>query len=410
MDPLIKTEGIFRISPRAMAVDILKEAYDRGQKFIVWKEGTVVLTHSYRREGFGDVWVDELDQCEGWELHAAAGLIKQWYKELRDPIFPQSCYAGLEKFYGDTQKSLEISQLLGILSPDTEWSPINKTSRTILIMHLLPLLSRTTDFCEFSRMTPQNLAVCFAPTLLRGPDPIEDVKISAIIQRILEVMISHWNKDLAPNFGMDIYKFEDSLRMPEAPSDREDNLEESHQVRSSEETQITGITLVNNDSSDEEEEEGGEEEEDEGLERPPLPPRRLVMADTNGQGDGSNQVKRKPAPQVQPLPRYSMVIAERPANMHGWSWNTVPTEEDVHPEPLPRGSLDILPEYESLEASSTRQNTFTNAVPTEEDVVAGAPDQLESVPEYKARSPSGMSPVVRKPLAKAEGRSGPPRP
>ncbi len=393
MDRLIKTEGVFRMSARAMTVDILKEAYDRGQKFIVWKEGNVVLTHNHRRDGFGDVWVDELDQCEGWELHAAAGLIKQWYKELRDPIFPQSCYAGLERFYGDPGIPFQISQLLAILNPDTEWSPISKSSRTILVMHLLPLLSRIADFSEFNRMTPQNLAVCFAPTLLRSPDPIEDVKISAIIQRILEAMISHWNKHLAPKFDMDIYKFEESHRMPEALSDREDPLEETQQARSSEETQITGITLLDNDSS-------GEEEQDKDLEPPPLPPRPAILTDAGGQGEGSSQLKRKPAPQVLPLPRYSMLIAERPANMQAF-WNTVPTEEDVNPEPLSRPSLDTLPEYQTLPTPPTPVNAFTNTVPTAGDI--GATDQPQELPEYKARSPLGAA-VVRKPVPKGEGR------
>ena len=403
MDPLIKTEGIFRMSARAMTVDILKEAYDRGQKFIVWKEGHLVLTHSHYREGFGDVWVDELDQCEGWELHTAAGLIKQWYKDLRDPIFPQSSYMGLEKFYGDPGTLFEVSRLIGILSPDTEWSPISPTSRTILTMHLLPLLSRITDFSEFNRMTPQNLAVCFAPTLLRSLDPMEDIKISAIIQRILEAMISHWNRDLAPKFNIDIYKFEESLRMPEALHDREDPLEETHQPCSSQETQIIGITLVNNDSSDDE----PEEDEDQTSEPPRLPPRPVNSADTAAQAEPTNQVKRKPAPQVLPLPRYSMVIAERPPPSTHHFYNTVPTHEDVHPEPLgQRQSLEILPEYQALDAASALASPYTNAVPTDEDVRGQG--GVEMVPGHEARLASGMSAtsVVRKPLPKAETRSG----
>lgn len=413
MDPLIKTEGIFRMSARAMTVDILKEAYDRGQKFIVWKEGNVVLTHSHHREGFGEVWVDELGQSEGWELHTAAGLIKQWYKELRDPIFPQSCYMGLEKFYGDPGTPFETSRLLGILSPETEWSPISPTSRTILTMHLLPLLSRITDFSEFNRMTPQNLAVCFAPTLLHSSDPMEDIKISAIIQRILEAMISHWKRDLAPKFDMDIYKFEESLRMPEALHDREDPLEETHQPRSSQETQIIGITLVNNDSSDDKPE---EEDEDQDSEPPPLPPRPAISADMIAQAEPTTQVKRKPAPQVLPLPCYSMVIAERPPTYTHHFYNTVPTDEDLHPEPLgSRQSLEILPEYQTLDAASAPASPYapvsshapaspyTNAVPTEDDV-----RRAEVVPGYEARLASGTSStsVVRKPLPKAETRSG----
>ena len=427
MDPLIKTEGIFRMSARAMTVDILKEAYDRGQKFIVWKEGGAVLTHSHHREGFGDVWVDELDQTEGWELHTAAGVIKQWYRELRDPLFPESCYMGLERFYGSPDTTLEPAQLLGILSPDTEWSPISPTSRTILIMHLLPLLARITDFSEFNRMTPQNLAVCFAPTLLHSEDPFEDVKIAAIIQRILEAMITHWNKHLAPHFEMSVWKFEESLRMPEALADREDMLEENHNPRLSQETQVTGITLVDNDSSEGEIQEEDAEEEDSAP--PPLPPRPTPLADA----ESSSLVKRKPAPQVHPLPRYSMVIAERPANVQCFYntvptnddvnperptllrpqfYNTVPADEDVNPDSLPRVSLDALPEYQALDRASAPPSPFpnaqqspmyTNTVPTEDDV------QHEGMPDYGVRSSSLLrvaTGVARKPLRKAEEREG----
>ena len=401
MDPLIKTEGVFRMSPRAMTVGILKEAYDRGQKFIVWKEGNVVLTHSHRREGFGDVWVDELDQCEGWEFHAAAGVIKQWYKELRDPIFPQSCYAGLERFYGSSDSFLETKQLLGILSPDTEWSPISKASRTILVMHLLPLLSRISDFSEFNRMTPQNLAVCFAPTLLRGPDPIEDVQISATIQRIIEAMVTHWNEDLAPHFQMDIYTFEESLRMPENPADREDPLDESQQVRSSLETQMTGITLIDNDDEDEDD---TDREEDEALEPPPLPPRpAAISVEGTAQAESSVHFKRKPAPHVLPLPRYSMIVTERPANL-GFH-NSVPTDEDINPEAFSSEHLEELPEY------AEEHSPYSNTVPTEHDVREDEEEQQQQrqfggLPGYETRLPGSGMGIVRKPVAKGAG-SGP---
>ena len=237
MDPLIKTEGIFRISPRAITVDILTEAYDRGQKFIVWKDGDVSLSHGHMREGTGLVYVEELDQTEGYDLHAAAALIKQWYKELRDPIFPQSCYPALERFYGatysETEQPLKVSQLLDILAVDDEWSPIDKTARIILTMHLLPLLSRVTDFQDWNQMTAYNLAVCFAPSLLRGPDPIEDVRIASIIRRILMALIMHWKTDLAPRFATSIPKLEESLHPPEAIQDREDPLQEIQGPRSS---------------------------------------------------------------------------------------------------------------------------------------------------------------------------------
>ena len=386
MDDNIKAEGIFRVSARAQTVEILKEAYDRGQKFIVWKEPNMVLASSYYREGFGNVWVEEPDTVEGYELQVAAVLIKLWYKELKDPIFPPSSYQALEKYYGNPDVSLDVQQLLAMLSEDDEWSPISsKSSRQILKMHLLPLLSRVAAFQDRNQMTPENLAICFAPSLLCGSDPIEDLKMSNIVRRILIAMIIHWENDLAPFFGISLETFEDSLRMPEAVKDREDALEEA-QRKDLDEAQTVGITLLDNDDSDAEMET-----------LPALPPRpgtSTTIGDTVGAGDtvgepssidddatsrtntadlgqskgisplrrkptrfdnaplndmshidtgtlsetsssdtvltnSSIPVRRKPAPALLPLPRYSSVISDLPSIAQGFRYyDTVPTEDD----------------------------------------------------------------------------------
>lgn len=356
MESVIRTEGIFRMSPRAMVVDILTEAYDRGQKFIVWREGDVVLSHGHRREGVGEVWIDEMEQTEGYDVHVAAALIKQWYKELREPIFPQTCYMALEKFYGsysETKEPLKVSQLLEILSECDKWSPINKTSKKILTMHLLPLLSRVTEFQEWNQMTAYNLAVCFGPCLLRGPDPLEDLKISSIITRILMAMVMHWKEDLAPIFDTDLWKFEESLRMPENVQDREDTVQDVQGPRSSLEAQISGITLVDNAESDEEVKE-----------KPPLPPRPVVSPIESTPRSAvspvesvspDTAVRRKPAPPIQSLPRYSMIVTERPVTLeHMPFYNTVPFEEDEDPVSLGDiPELSDLPGYEPSSATAT---------------------------------------------------------
>lgn len=380
LDDNIKAEGIFRVSARAQTVEILREAYDRGQKFIVWKEGNTVLASSYYREGVGHVWVEELEHIEGYEIHVAAALIKLWYKELREPIFPPSNYQALEKYYGDPDVPLEIHQLFTMLSVEDEWSPIgSKTSRQILKTHLLPLLSRVAAFQDRNQMTPENLAVCISPSLLCGPDPVEDLRMSNIIRRILVAMIDHWESDLAPLFSTNLETFDDSLRMPEASEDREDPPEEARK-KDLHATQSVGITLLDNDDSDEEMET-----------LPPLPPRPSAatadgvtfeepnpidvsitnvtnpvkeglfsgissvrrkpspldnapinsmsrvdtgsFTETNRSGAGSLNttfpVRRKPAPALLPLPQYSSINSDCPPNLHRVQYsNTVPIEED----------------------------------------------------------------------------------
>ncbi len=377
MENNIKAEGIFRVSARAQTVEILKEAYDRGQKFIVWKEGNTVLASSYYREGIGHVWVEDLDHVEGYELHVAAALIKAWYKGLKEPVFPPSNYRALEKYYGDPNGSLELPQLFTMLAVDDEWSPISsKTSRQILKMHLLPLLSRVAASQDRNRMTPDNLAMCFAPSLLCGPDPTEDLKMSSIVRRILVAMIVSWESDLAPLLDTSFETFEDSLRMPEASGDREDPLEEA-QKRDLHQTQSVGITLLDNDDSDEEIENqpalpprpraatvdisrneepgsydvrptntvnpvrGGLSNDIRSVRRKPSPldstPLNSMSHIDNGSSTETNPsdtgptlpVRRKPAPELLPLPQYSSIISDRPQKLQeeGYS-DTVPVDEN----------------------------------------------------------------------------------
>lgn len=281
---------------------------------------------------------------------------------------------------------------------DDEWSPIrSKTSRQILKMHLLPLLSRVATFQDRNQMTPENLAVCFAPSLLCGPDPIEDLKMSTIVRRILVAMIVHWESDLAPLFGTSFETFEDLLRLPEAAEDREDPLEEAR-MKYSDETQSVGITLLDNDDSDEETET-----------QPALPPRPRaatviggildepnlfdvgVISRTNpvnlglsngispvrrkpspfdntplngmshidnsnlteispsdaGPLNSTSPLRRKPAPALLPLPRYASIISDRPSLLQGIQYsNTVPIEGDDFEEEREMNDADGLPLYE----------------------------------------------------------------
>ena len=301
--------------------------------------------------------------------------------------------------YGSPDVPLEVPQLLTMLSMEDEWSPIgSKESRQILTMHLLPLLSRVAAFQNRNQMTPENLAVCFAPSLLCGPDPVEDLKMSIIVRRILVAMIVHWEGELAPLLGATMEKFEDSLGMPEAAEDKEDPLEEARN-KDLDETQSVGITLLDNDDSDEEMEP-----------RPALPPRPRAATDIDGRlGEPSrfdidlthgtnsvnralsnavgpvrrkpspfdntplgglsyidngaftedsssdaglsnitNPVRRKPAPALLPLPRYSSIISDCPSNLQGVRYSsTVPIEEgDGFEDEHELNDVDGLPLYE----------------------------------------------------------------
>ena len=145
-----------------------------------------------------------------------------------------------------------------------------------------------------------NLAVCFAPIMLCGPDPVYDFKISCIVRRLLEAMIIRWKASLAPALGIQDWAFEDLIRIPEAIGDREDPLEECGVVRQSAEAQDNGILLLEDNDED-----SGEEVEV----KPQLPPRPRQSSRRASPPDELNSVRRKPAPPVTTLPRYSTLTS-----------------------------------------------------------------------------------------------------
>ena len=357
--------------------------------------------------------MNELEQRDGFDAHAAAGLVKMWYKELKEPICPPSCYQALRKFYGDESLQLQPESMADLLNSNAEWTFLSPTARQILRLHLLPMLSRVTEFKEWNQMAAYNLAVCFAPALLRGPDIEEDMRITGIVTRLLGAMIENWEVHLAPALDTERPLCE-RLRLPEAVGDREDPLEESDPVVSSLASQMNGITLMDNDGS-------GSETPHEDLDDadepppfplrtrtlsdvddsrhlpPPLPPRPRTFSDAedlrpplsprirsstianiptssrpstqssgpSSPGDGSDhQVKRKPAPTVQPVPRYSTIMGPAqqpiPTLEHVPLYNTVEQPEE---EPYGHGADPELPGYEAVSGPTSRTTIPRKPVP-----------------------------------------------
>lgn len=377
-DPLVKTEGIFRVSARAQTVEVLKEAFERAQKFIVWREANTVLTFPHFKEGKGLVSIPEPDPLDGYDVHTAAALIKLWYHDLREPIVPSTSYQALEKFHGGSQIP-DQEQLFQLLSPESDtFSPLPPLSRQILTIHLLPLLSRIADHSDWNRMAPSNLATVFAPNLVCGPDPIADLKMIGIIQRLLKAMISNW-KPIAPVLDCSDEAFDTLLRLPENIADREDSLQEVRQGDKANPfpgqlngiaQQTAGISLQDNDCASD----GSIDEDDlidQDGQRPPLPPRPNPANTSTEDLSSPNAIRRKPAPVVAPLPRYSTVFGSRP---------NMPILDLLDPQTASSGEHDVAATVAALTGSNRDTIIEDNEpLPTYESVTPSHPGQIPPV-------------------------------
>jgi Rho GTPase-activating protein 1 len=312
MEQNITSEGLFRVPPHSRLRDALKEAYDRGQKYIIWKDNDATLPlPPYPHAEHQDEILAEVVPTDAYSVFMAAAMIKAWYASLRQPIFPTDSYRDLKRLYGDSQEILELEKLTDLFSPTSEWSLLPGISREILCRHLLPLLSAIAAREEENKMTAENLAVCFAPGLLCGPDQLEDAKMSSIIRRIFTQAIDMWTEGLREACGQTEEAFYQELKLPGDENDWEDPADakrDSADSKGSLEDQMSGITLLDNEKLPTYHE--PQQTQSEEL-PPPLPPRSRAPSAKSS----ADSVQRKPAPPLSVPPRYSTVISDAPENV-----------------------------------------------------------------------------------------------
>jgi Rho GTPase-activating protein 1 len=345
----IKTEGIFRIPPQSIYVGVLREAYDRGQQFIVWKEGGI----TYTQPDLDHHTLRHIHQTDAYGVHLAAGLIKLWYRELKTPIFHETCYDELRYKFGNPQDDIELEDLVEMLSPTSSASCLSQTARLVLILHLFPLLSLVTSHQRTNKMTPDNLAICFSPALVCGSDQLADAKMTSIVRRILEAAIEHWPHGLRDACQTAPDSFAAALRPPPAAQDYEDPLQENYRDTSSHDSgeRSHRIHLQDDES-----------------ENPPLPPRpsvktrqpEEVKSTFPARSDSlASPVKRKPAPLgVAPPPH-----ATFPSRSVSQSYATQSSPLDF------TGVRNALPYTESPPNIPTKTSPPTPAPPVQNDLM-----------------------------------------
>lgn len=166
----LSVEGLFRVPPHAILLDILREAVDR-QQAIKWDE---------------------------WGPYTAAALVKLYYRSLPEPIFPYEYYGRLTSLTTEMEEKDEDGTFSAVRTLlESEEKGLPKSSRVLLLKHLLPLLALVAQNSDVNKMTPLNLAICIAGSLVRSDDMVADAKASSGVRKFLEVAIERI-EELAP--------------------------------------------------------------------------------------------------------------------------------------------------------------------------------------------------------------------
>jgi len=155
----ITVEGIFRITGNMDAIEKLKKKLDKGKNIDISLENP----------------------------HVIASLMKLYFRELPEPLFTFTSYDSFLSAVvedDDTKTVQNVKQILKTLPEPNR----------VVIRYLFEFLHRVTQNAEVNKMHANNLAIVFAPTLLRSSDPTSLISSSSDATKLVETMISHFNE------------------------------------------------------------------------------------------------------------------------------------------------------------------------------------------------------------------------
>jgi hypothetical protein len=169
-------QGIFRISGSQADINAYKVQFEQG--------------------------VDPLDgKLDGDDINTVAGLLKLYFRELKEPLFPRAIF---DKLIECCQK-YSVNDLSQVLEWKAELRSILSTipqTVCIVMRYLFAFLSHVSEYSDENMMDASNLAICFGPTLLPIPDGRDQVQYQTFVNELIKNMIIHYESVLPFDGGV----------------------------------------------------------------------------------------------------------------------------------------------------------------------------------------------------------------
>ncbi|XP_067271466.1 si:zfos-588f8.1 isoform X4 [Pseudorasbora parva] len=133
---------------------------------------------------------------EDYPIHAVTGLVKQWLRELPEPLMTFTHYNDFLRTIELPEKQEQLQAIYKVLEqlPTANFNTLER-----LIFHLVRVAKEE----KSNRMTPNSLAIVFAPCILRCPDSadplmsMKDVaKTTTCVELLLHEQIRRYNEKM----------------------------------------------------------------------------------------------------------------------------------------------------------------------------------------------------------------------
>ncbi|BFZ08300.1 hypothetical protein BsWGS_11339 [Bradybaena similaris] len=166
-------QGVFRVSGAQVEINQFKNVFESGE----------------------DALADVVDASD---INSVAGVLKLYFRELREPLFPLHLFDALVECTREKEMSKRVERIKDLLSG------VNRPI-WIVMRYLFAFLNHLTEYSDENMMDPYNLAICFGPTLLPIPPDRDQVTFQSSVNEIIKIIIVH-QEDIFPNDGGEIYE------------------------------------------------------------------------------------------------------------------------------------------------------------------------------------------------------------
>uniref|UniRef100_A0A6A7FXW2 SLIT-ROBO Rho GTPase-activating protein 1-like n=3 Tax=Hirondellea gigas TaxID=1518452 RepID=A0A6A7FXW2_9CRUS len=166
-------QGIFRVSGSQLEINNFRECFEKMEDPLA-------------------------DVNDASDMNSVAGVLKLYFRELREPLFPTVFFDQFMEIAQVECKQEFISKLREV---------VTSLPRPVFIVmrYLFAFLNHLSEFSDENMMDPYNLAICFGPTLVPIPEDKDQVQFQNLVNELIKNIII-FSEDIFPADGGPTYE------------------------------------------------------------------------------------------------------------------------------------------------------------------------------------------------------------